>query len=244
MSKPALHAVRPGGPVAGSLRNFRELSTSVLGSAENSGVQHIDTATAAPDAGSPAPERTGPATRYGLPLEAFGRAWTIADVQGYLRIGRTQAYALASDPGFPPRLRTGRSHRWNGLQVMAWMHGEDWRGADHPTTLAETVPADHGLLGIGPTPSRGTARTFSAPGPVRPITSAPTPRPTQQPHPPSPTAAAPTPNPRVVRRVIDPSQVQRQRHAARLTEFTGTAPPRPAASDGASAPTPTRGRPA
>lgn len=82
---------------------------------------------------------TDPAERYGLTAGAFDRAWAIADIQKYLGIGRTQVYALMRSEGAPPRLRTGSSHRWNGAQVMAWLHGDMHSdgGADAPVPLVE-----------------------------------------------------------------------------------------------------------
>lgn len=78
---------------------------------------------------------------YGLPASAFERAWTIEDIQGYLRIDRTQSYALMRDPQAPPRLRTGRSHRWNGWQVMAFLHGQDWRLDATPAPTSIPAPS-------------------------------------------------------------------------------------------------------
>ena len=93
-----------------------------------------------------------PASRLGLAPGSFDQAWTVSDVQGYLRIGRTHVYALLNSADAPPRLRTGRSHRWNGAQVVAWLHGEDWKTLDQPRD-------DHHADGcpIGSTAAPGSA---------------------------------------------------------------------------------------
>lgn len=81
------------------------------------------------------------ASMYGVAELTLQRAWTASDVQSYLGIGRTQVYALMRDPSAPPRLRTGRSHRWNALQVLAWLHHDDWR---HPMPAQTQRPASEG----------------------------------------------------------------------------------------------------
>ena len=104
----------------------------------------------AQDAGSSAAADQG---RYGLPASAFERAWTVEDIRDYLQIGRTQAYELVKERGFPPRLRTGRSHRWNGLEVLAWVHG--------PVADATRDGSEGATLDVGRTP---VTRTVSSRG--------------------------------------------------------------------------------
>lgn len=71
-------------------------------------------------------EPTGP---YGLPVRLLARLWTLADIQRYAQIEDTKARQLMRDPAAPPRLRLGseRCDRWDALQVVAWLHGDDWR---------------------------------------------------------------------------------------------------------------------
>jgi predicted DNA-binding transcriptional regulator AlpA len=67
--------------------------------------------------------------QYGLPDTAFARAWTIEDIAEYAGLHRTKAYALMRTAGAPAPLRLGRSRRWNGLQILAWLHREEGQPA-------------------------------------------------------------------------------------------------------------------
>jgi predicted DNA-binding transcriptional regulator AlpA len=46
--------------------------------------------------------------------------WTIEDVAGYLRVGKTKAYELASDPRAPHCIRVGKSRRWLASDWSRW----------------------------------------------------------------------------------------------------------------------------
>jgi predicted DNA-binding transcriptional regulator AlpA len=157
-------------------------------------------------------------TRYGLPLARYERAWTVEDIQTYLHIGRTQAYALVKDDDFPPRLRTGRAHRWNGLRVMAWLHGDDWRTVEldlssapaSPTTARRAAPSNT-------VPAQPASRLLASAEPARPTKAAPSAPGVRR------IAAPQRPVPPVKsvprRRVIDPSDVQHQRNKDKLAEL-------------------------
>lgn len=139
---------------------------------------------------------------YGLPDGAFDRAWTVGDLQDYLCIGRTQAYALTQQSTFPQRLRTGRSHRWNGLKVMQWLHHEDAA----PGT-AERVR--HGRESTPAEPPNALTQM-----PVRRLSRA-----TETSLPAASIAASATDGPIV--RVVDPAQLQREASTRRITDLAG-----------------------
>ena len=192
----------------------------------------------------PAAPSASPAVRYGLPLDAFRHAWRVEDIQGYAGIGRTQAYALVKDPSFPPRLRTGRSHRWNGLQVLAWLHRDDWRLVDaaDPEQTPTSAPEP-----MAPAPrERGNIQTASRPGNVgdpddrSAVESSARSRRTPR----SVSALDRTDGPdtpTVIRRVIDPAEVHRARRSLRLQELSRPADMPPATAP-ATAPTSTPDR--
>lgn len=151
------------------------------------------------------------AAPYGLPAEAFSRAWTVQDIQEYLQIGRTQAYTLVKNPSFPARLRTGRSHRWNGLQVMAWFHGDGAAASDKwspaPVLAAGTWPdsADPSQPATALTRSAGEpveSETAMASGDLD-VSGESTER-----------------RPPARRRVIDPAEVLRERQSSRIQGLT------------------------
>lgn len=154
-------------------------------------------------------------TRYGLTLTRYERAWTIEDIQHYLNLGRTSAYALVKDDDFPPRLRAGRAHRWNGLHVMAWLHGDDWRTAELDPSSAPASPTTARRTGLSKTvPAQPAARSVTlarSASPARATSTAPVVRRVSPPQPPTP-PISPTPR----RRVIDPNDVQHQRNKDKL----------------------------
>lgn len=160
-------------------------------------------------ASSRAGERDAAASRFGLPTEAYARAWRIHEIADYLGLEVSAAYRLMRDPSAPPRLRTGsKAYRWDGEQVMAWIRHLDWT-AVHSTDAGgggyETSVAAPGRPGAPQTttPAR-VVRTGST-------TPAPAVRPSGPP--------AATTGPQV--RVVEPARVQQRdvesRMAALLT---------------------------
>jgi hypothetical protein len=70
----------------------------------------------------------------------FRRLWSIDDVCRFCDVERDKARQLLAADGAPPRLRMGsaRCHRWNPVQVVAWLHGDAW---EQPGDAARGVPA-------------------------------------------------------------------------------------------------------
>jgi predicted DNA-binding transcriptional regulator AlpA len=173
------------------------------------------------------------ASRYGLPATAFDHAWTVDDIRSYLQIGRNQTYKVVKQTGFPPALRTGRALRWNGLQVLAWVHGDDWtqidlggsplpsgavRGIVTATSAAQPSP---GVVGSGP--EVRTIHPAAAPHPrdvlaaTRPVVGAGREVSTAT------STATPAGSGPVVRRVVHPQMVHEDMRRARLLELTRSA---------------------
>jgi predicted DNA-binding transcriptional regulator AlpA len=149
-------------------------------------------------------------TRYGLAPSAFERAWDIETIQSYLGIGRTQAYALAKDPSFPRRLRTGRAHRWNGLQVVAWAHHDDWREVD----FREPASTRHEAADVA-TLNPAAAHRVGSEGPSVVTTLTRARAASEAASLGTPDLTAPGP-----RRVIDPQQVHQRLRDERVAQIT------------------------
>lgn len=93
----------------------------------------------------PTPAAAAPLTGpYGLPVDLFRRLWSIDDVCEFCQIERTKGRQLLAAPDAPPKMRMGsaRCDRWNAAQVVAWLHGDDWRVATHRPNFAG---ADYGV---------------------------------------------------------------------------------------------------
>ncbi|HEX2857191.1 MAG TPA: hypothetical protein VHO26_06905 [Propionibacteriaceae bacterium] len=70
-------------------------------------------------------------------------------MMAFTGLGRTAAYRLMQQPAAPARLNTGGAHRWNGAQVLAFLHQppDDTR-ASEPTPQAPGDQAtDHSADG-------------------------------------------------------------------------------------------------
>jgi len=80
---------------------------------------------------------------WGLPPETFAGLWTVGDAARFMRVEQGKARRLLKAPGAPPRLRLGseRCDRWNPAQVVAWLHGEDWRHVTCARPDGEPTPA-------------------------------------------------------------------------------------------------------
>jgi hypothetical protein len=68
---------------------------------------------------------------YGLPADLFRRLWSIEDICAFCGVEKTKARQLMSTDGAPPKMRmaSARCDRWNPVQVVTWLHGDDWRSA-------------------------------------------------------------------------------------------------------------------
>jgi hypothetical protein len=88
--------------------------------------QQVVTAVEAAQASAAGHPRVGP---YGLPAELFGRLWSIDDICAFCGVETTKARQLMSTDGAPPKMRmaSARCDRWNPVQVVTWLHGDDWR---------------------------------------------------------------------------------------------------------------------
>jgi hypothetical protein len=66
---------------------------------------------------------------YGLPADLFRRLWSIDDICAFCGVEKTKARQLMSVEGAPPKMRmaSARCDRWNPVQVVAWLHGDDWQ---------------------------------------------------------------------------------------------------------------------
>lgn len=178
-------------------------------------------------------EPTATQLRFGLPIEAFSRAWRIQDVAAYLGLEKSAAYRLMRDPGAPPRLRTGSTaYRWDGEQVMAWVRHMDWLGLhidpnpsralrEAPTMWAaqngEPVSVRAPRIATPATPEppstgrAGTGRTTTAHG----VVAVPDERP-------NPGAPLVTGTRLTTVHVVDPSATQRAASEARMALLVGT----------------------
>lgn len=137
--------------------------TTFLQSADSLVVFLTHAAVSSPTGPVPGP----PPLRFGLPLEAYARAWRISDVATYLGLEKSAAYRLMRDVDAPTRLRTGtRAYRWDGEQVMAWVRGMNWRSVH--AAAVESPPTDD------PT-TAGTVHARATPSnaPPRPALAAP-----------------------------------------------------------------------
>ncbi len=98
-----------------------------------------------PSPGVPSPAEA----RYGLAAGSLSRAWTVADVQRFLGIGSGQVRATLRREDAPPRLPVVGSYRWNAAQIVAWLHGDDWRNLA-AVTVEDAAPgasSPHGSTG-------------------------------------------------------------------------------------------------
>jgi hypothetical protein len=127
------------------------------------------------------PTGAGP---YGLPAALFARLWAIGDVCAFAGVGERKARALLALDGAPPRMRMGsaRCDRWNPAQVVAWLHGDDWRtplaavGMQDPGSRIPDAPVGP-LLAAPDVPDdvqRPAAARMRPPG--RPFTPPPPPK--------------------------------------------------------------------
>jgi predicted DNA-binding transcriptional regulator AlpA len=63
----------------------------------------------------------GPMVTCGSATVTIEPLWTIADIQLYLRVQRSQACAIASSSAFPRAVMvTAKSRRWIPSEVVAW----------------------------------------------------------------------------------------------------------------------------
>ena len=205
---------------------FQGFSASSGSSADKSAENNVVPLSSNADRFPAAPTRAE--TAFGLPMDAFRRAWTARDVQDYLCISRTQTYELLRDPSAPPRLPTGRSHRWNGLQLLAWLHHQEWDATDlHPASHRADAhrPRETPLPRIGEHPHGPDARRLVA------VTA-------QLPALPAPRPSSSENATRVI--VIDPAKEQQTRNRSWAQQLTEPAPrtKRPARNPAASTPPP------
>lgn len=223
MDLPALHLEPPA-------NSFTRSGSLAFESAENN-VVLLSSQVASPPPAPPAHA----VTAFGLPLDAFSRAWTAQDLQAYLGIGRTQAYQLLRDPSAPPHLRAGGSRRWNGLQIMAWLHHQDWRDIDRGFVDASPEmrhSVSTALVSDSPELKTATPTTRSDPPSASHLrsVSVPSPRASLGGNPPDPANSEPfadadTERPHATRVVvIDPAEEQKRRNESWARQLTAPRP--------------------
>lgn len=107
---------------------------------------------------------------YGLTSDLFERLWTIDDFCGFAGVSERKSRALLAQKGAPPPLRMGseRCVRWNPAQVVAWLHGDDWRSLgvvpDAAPPLAVPDAPQAGLVRVVPDAPDAAVRRGRPPG--------------------------------------------------------------------------------
>lgn len=89
----------------------------------------------------------------GYPERLLATAWTLQDICSYLQISERKARPLMKSPGAPSRLRllSERCDRWNGYQVLAWLHGSPdltAAGPAHPPPSGADRGSDGGAVWV------------------------------------------------------------------------------------------------
>lgn len=156
-------------------------------------------------------------TRFGLPVDAFARAWRITDIASYLGLERSAAYRLMRDPDAPPRLRTGSTaYRWDGEQVMAWVRHMDWVEVHTSGASQRTTTQSHQRTARPSADRRGVPPAANTPDRPRDVSV----RRTSGGPPRSSTETALVPDGPTVH-VVDPAAAQQRAAASQMESLVG-----------------------